>query len=111
MRPDLATSGNLKVKCVVTLLTLYHRSNEISVETVGLVQPKLKTSRHLPPATFNNDNTENVFDNSRQYFDGAASAGYFSEAIMNDAVSRYKSNPYVQIIIITSIFVSKCNRL
>ena len=112
MRPDLATSGNLKVKCVVTLLTLYHRSNEISVETVGLVQPKLKTSRHLPPTMFNDIDSENnqVFKNNhRQYLNGA-SADYFAGSRMNSAISRYKFNLYPYIIFITSkLFYLKCN--
>ena len=110
MRPDLATSGNLKVKCVVTLLTLYHRSNEISVETVGLVQPKLKTSRHLPPTMFNDMDSDNVFNNNGKYLNGA-SAGYFAGSRMNSATSRYKFNFYYHIMIAIAIFVLKCDFL
>ena len=110
MRPDLATSGNLKVKCVVTLLTLYHRSNEISVETVGLVQPKLKTSRHLPPTMFNDMDSDNVFNNNGNYLNGA-SAGYFAGSRMNSAISRYKFNFYYHIMIAIVIFVLKCDFL
>ena len=79
IRPELATSGNLRVKCVVSLLTLYHRSNEISVETVGLVQPKLKTSRHLKSTEEYNDNADHMFNqNLHSYINDGASADKYS---------------------------------
>ena len=100
MRPDLATSGNLKVKCVVTLLTLYHRSNEVSVETIGLVKPKLKSSRHLPP-NLSIDRSSAGDDNLHLHYNDATSAGYFAGSRMNNnAISRYKSNHYNQLFVL-----------
>ena len=113
MRPELATSGNLKVKCVVTLLTLYHRSNEISVETVGLVQPKLKTSRHLtlPINMEETDIGNNNNGRSRHpyYFSDQqrANADYFADSRMNGAISRYKISDCTLFIIFWFIFIVK----
>ena len=90
MRSDLATTGNLRVKCVVSLLTLYHRSNEISVETVGLVQPKLKTSRHLKSTEYNH-NADHMFNqNPHSYINDGANADKYSVSSMNSGISRYK---------------------
>ena len=100
MRPDLATSGNLKVKCVVTLLTLYHRSNEISVETVGLVKPKLKSSRHLSPLSI--DRHSGSGDHNLQY-----SAGYFAGSRINSSISRYKLSNYNKIMLLLMLAVLK----
>ena len=41
----LVGSGNLKVKCVVSMWSLYHKSNEISIEIQGL-DPNPKSIRH-----------------------------------------------------------------
>ena len=41
----LLGSGNLKVKCVVSMWSLYHKSNEISIEIQGL-DPNPKSIRH-----------------------------------------------------------------
>ena len=95
IRPELATSGNLRVKCVVSLLTLYHRSNEISVETIGLVQPKLKTSRHLPPTMVNDETRSvdyhNIFKNTQGYMLDGANADKFARVQMSSGtISRYK---------------------
>ena len=40
----LLGSGNLKVKCVVSMWSLYHKSNEISIEIQGL-DPNPKSIR------------------------------------------------------------------
>ena len=99
MRPDLATSGNLKVKCVVTLLTLYHRSNEISVETVGLVKPKLKSSRHLSPLSI--DGHSGNGDYLLHY--NSASAGYFADSRINSSISRYKLTNHNKIMLLLMV--------
>ena len=102
MRSDLATTGNLRVKCVVSLLTLYHRSNEISVETVGLVQPKLKTSRHLKSTEEYNDNADHMFSqNLHSYINDYASADKYSVSRMNSGISRYKFNVTCHVVFIT----------
>ena len=33
---NVMTSGHLKIKCVVSLFHLYHQSNEVSIETLGI---------------------------------------------------------------------------
>ena len=33
---NVMTSGNLKIKCVVSSFQLYHQSNEVSIETFGV---------------------------------------------------------------------------
>ena len=100
MGSDLATTGNLRVKCVVSLLTLYHRSNEISVETVGLVQPKLKTSRHLKSTEEYNDNADHMFNqNLHSYINDGASADKYSVSRMNSGISRYKFDVTCHVII------------
>ncbi len=45
IQTNLLTSGNLKVKCVVSMWNLFHKSNEISVEIQGL-DPNPKSIRH-----------------------------------------------------------------
>ena len=90
MHSDLATTGNLRVKCVVSLLTLYHRSNEISVETVGLVQPKLKTSRHLKSTEYNHNADHMYNQNLHSYINDGANADKYSVSSMNSGISRYK---------------------
>ena len=106
MRPDLATSGNLRVKCVVSLLTLYHRSNEISVETIGLVLPKRKTSRHLPPTMYNDKTSTSghhgVFKNDYHYLSGVT-ADKFARSTMNGAISRYKFEVYYHTIVVIGV--------
>jgi hypothetical protein len=42
MDNNVMTSGNLKIKCVVSSFQLYHQSNEVSVETFG-AKPKPKS--------------------------------------------------------------------
>ena len=112
MRSELATTGNLRVKCVVSLLTLYHRSNEISVETVGLVQPKLKTSRHLPPTGYNEYNADNMFKDSHHKYISSASADKFSRSRMSSAnISRYKFDVYFQFIIVIGVMLLRCDFL
>ena len=106
MRSDLATTGNLRVKCVVSLLTLYHRSNEISVETVGLVKPKLKTSRHLPPTGYNENVADHMFkDNHYKYINSARSR------ISSANISRYKLDAQYHFIIIIGAMFVKCGFL
>lgn len=33
---EVMSSGNLKIKCVVSSFQLYHQSNEVSIETFGI---------------------------------------------------------------------------
>ena len=46
IQTNLLNSGNLKVKCVVSMWNLFHKSNEISVEIQGL-DPHPKSIRHV----------------------------------------------------------------
>ena len=110
MRSDLATTGNLRVKCVVSLLTLYHRSNEISVETVGLEQPKLKTSRHLKSTEYN-DNLDHIFNQNLHSY--GANADKYSVSRMNSGISRYKVDViyHVVITVVKILVLTFCNFL
>ena len=49
----IMTSGNLKIKCVVDSFELYHKSNEISIETFGL-KPTPKSVQLQPQQTSTN---------------------------------------------------------
>ena len=112
MRSDLATTGNLRVKCVVSLLTLYHRSNEISVETVGLVKPKLKTSRHLPPTGYNEHVADHMFKDNHYKYINSASADKFARSRVSSAnISRYKLDAQYHFIIIVGTMFVKCGFL
>ncbi len=45
---DFVSTGNIKIKCLASLWDLYHKSNEVSVETLGSV-PNPKLIKHLEP--------------------------------------------------------------
>lgn len=48
------TSGNLKIKCVVSSFQLYHQSNEVSIETFGVKPtPKSVVQRQQPQIEVN----------------------------------------------------------
>lgn len=48
------TSGNLKIKCVVSSFQLYHQSNEVSIETFGVKPtPKSVVQRQTPASEVN----------------------------------------------------------
>ena len=92
------------------MLTLYHRSNEISVETIGLVQPKLKTSRHLPPTMVNDETRSvdyhNIFKNTQGYMLDGANADKFARVQMSSGtISRYK---FVNILHYAIVFLLGC---
>lgn len=86
IQPNLLTSGNLKVKCVVTMYNLYHRSNEVSVETIGL-EPKHKSIRHLSPladqgqTSGSSEETENLKPNTDWYMKYSSATSTFQDGL------------------------------
>ena len=65
---SLITASNLKIKCVVSSLNLYHQSNEVSVETVGLkpeTEPSVKLLYSFDPKNVENGVTTEMPQNTR----------------------------------------------